>query len=93
MSTCDGFLAPERPEKSTYRTAYNLAVEEGATNQAASLLNEAQLGDGRATYALATWYIHGILFQSGRALVGQRERPFLCVGQSRHHDDGNFAQS
>lgn len=56
-------LIPEKSERSTYRTAFELAIAEGATDKVASLLQKChKSGDARATYALATWYIHGVVF-------------------------------
>lgn len=57
-------LAPTPKEQTVYRRAIETARKEGYTRQAASLLERAhKKGDRRATYALATWFIHGKLFQ------------------------------
>jgi hypothetical protein len=56
-------LIPSPKERSTYRTAFDLGKAEGNTDRLASLLLKSHKeGDGRATYALATWYIHGEFF-------------------------------
>ena len=58
-------LQPKPSEKSVYRTAFEAAEKKGPTDDVASLLWQGHnRGDGRATYALATWYIHGTLFQT-----------------------------
>jgi len=51
-------------EKSDYRTAIGLVRAQGYTERAATLLwRSHRRGDARATYALATWYLHGCLYE------------------------------
>jgi TPR repeat protein len=53
-------LVPIRGEKSLYSDAIRMARKAGPTKAAAALLRESHdSGDPRATYSLATWYIHG----------------------------------
>lgn len=57
-------LTPKASDRSVYRRAFDLARREGDTERVAALLWEShEKGDARATYALATWYIHGGLFK------------------------------
>jgi uncharacterized protein len=56
-------LVPEKNERSIYRKAFDLA-QQGAFEKGAPLLVKShKAGDRRATYALATWYIHGRFFE------------------------------
>lgn len=58
-------LLPTASERSSYRRAFELARPDDPSKYplAAKLLKEAHSGgDRRATYALATWYIHGRYF-------------------------------
>jgi uncharacterized protein len=53
-------LVPSARERSLYKNAFDLSKRRGNAERVAELLQEShRQGDVRATYALATWYIHG----------------------------------
>ncbi len=53
-------LKPRPNEKSLYQRAFDSAQIDDNSTSALQLLEQAHVrGDARATYALATWYIHG----------------------------------
>ena len=57
-------LLPAKNEKSRYAEAFGSVSKEGPTSRVASMLRRSHdKGDGRATYALASWYIHGVVFE------------------------------
>lgn len=67
-ATSDLRLKPNDRERSTYRQAFELAVKEGNNERVVQLLRKSHReGDRRATYALATWYIHGVVLKADRA--------------------------
>ena len=53
-------LVPSTRENSLYKKAFDLSRRRGNAERVAALLQEShRQGDVRATYALATWHIHG----------------------------------
>jgi|HubBroStandDraft_6_1064221.scaffolds.fasta_scaffold111422_3 TPR repeat protein len=53
-------LVPSARENSLYKKAFDLSRRRGNAERVAALLQEShRQGDVRATYALATWHIHG----------------------------------
>jgi hypothetical protein len=55
-------LAPKPSERTAYRKAIDLARGSNYEPAAALLLESHRQGDARASYTLATWYIHGRFF-------------------------------
>ncbi len=57
-------LVPKVNDKSSYRRAFELAKRGIRDKNVASMLWEShKAGEARATYALATWFLHGIHFK------------------------------
>ncbi len=63
-TTDKSLLVPKPTERTVYRKAFDLARAGQLTDRTAALLLEShKQGDARATYALATWFIHGVHFE------------------------------
>lgn len=61
-------LVPSTRERSLYKKALDLSKRRGNVERVAALLQEShRQGDVRATYALATWHIHGVNLPRNRS--------------------------
>ena len=61
-------LVPSARENSLYKKAFDLSQRRGNAERVAELLREShRQGDVRATYALATWHIHGVNLPRNRS--------------------------
>jgi TPR repeat protein len=61
-------LVPSAREGSLYKKAFDLSKRSGNAERVAALLQEShRQGDVRATYALATWHIHGVNLPRNRS--------------------------
>lgn len=61
-------LVPGARERSLYKKAFDLSQRRGNAGRIAALLQEShRRGDVRATYALATWHIHGLNLPRNRS--------------------------
>ena len=61
-------LTPSAHERSLYKKAFDLSKRKEDSEQVVSLLQESHRhGDARATYALATWLIHGVNLPRNRS--------------------------